>query len=314
MIHSHEFFRSVLDSVSEQIVVIDRSGTILFVNDAWVRFGVDNNCKIEPGQWMSCNYLDVCDRSSKRGETFGGNAAAGIRKVIDRSMDVFNIEYPCHSPYEKRWFVMSVTPLNMGPEAYYAISHANITERKLAEEHVLNLSRIDGLTQIPNRRFFDQFLSEEWKRCNRLGSPISLALLDIDHFKLLNDTYGHPYGDDCLIRIGEILNNVKKRPTDMFARYGGEEFAMIFGNSSADQALVPVSKILNEIGQLSIPNEKSPTRPTVSVSVGLVTMFPGEENTEQELIATADANLYKAKHAGRNQIISSEHVLVNQAA
>lgn len=314
MIHSHEFFRSVLDSVAEQIVVIDGTGSILFVNEAWSRFGVENNCKIQPEQWRTWNYLKVCDDSGKRGEHLGGNAAVGIRKVIDGSVDVFNIDYPCHSPRKKRWFTMSVTPLKTGSEAYYAISHKNITERKAAEEHVLNLSRIDGLTKVPNRRFFDQFLADEWKRCKRLGSAISLALLDIDHFKLLNDTYGHPYGDACLVQIGEVLNRMTKRPTDMFARYGGEEFALIFGNSTTDQALVPVTKLLNEIASLSIPNEKAPTKPTVSVSVGLVTMFPGDENTEQELISAADGNLYKAKHAGRNRIISSEDLFDRQAA
>lgn len=304
MIESSDFLSSVLNSVSEHIVVIDDGGQIQFVNQAWKTFGQKNKSKTKPDDWKTINYLKVCDESGSRGEAFGKSAAVGIRKVIDRESDLFNIEYPCHSPAEKRWFMMAVTPLQQADVRYFAISHQNITQRKLAEDRVLDLSRIDGLTNIPNRRYFDDFLAGEWKRCQRLNLPLSVAIMDIDHFKLLNDHYGHPSGDACLVKIGETLNKIKKRPGDIFARYGGEEFAFVFGNATSKQALVPINKIVDNIRKLEIPNIMSPTNPNVTVSVGLATMFPDSVNDEKRLLKAADTNLYAAKHNGRDRVVS----------
>ncbi len=302
MIESSDFLKSVLDSVCEHIVVIDGRGSILFVNQAWVTFGVQNSCKTGPNEWKTVNYLDVCDSSGMRGEWFGRNAANGIRKVINEELDHFDIEYPCHSPTEKRWFVMSVTRLEMAGSAYYAISHLNITARKLAEDRVLDLSRTDGLTGIPNRRHFDGFLRDEVKRCERLQLPLSLAIMDIDHFKLLNDHYGHPAGDACLVQIGEILNTMEKRPGDLYARYGGEEFAFVFGNTTVEQAQVPIDRIVSRIRSLKIPNQNSSTNPFVTVSIGVATTSD-EINSESALIKEADINLYSAKHNGRDRVV-----------
>ncbi|MFM9903574.1 MAG: diguanylate cyclase [Pyrinomonadaceae bacterium] len=147
---------------------------------------------------------------------------------------------------------------------------------------------MDGLTNIPNRRYFDEFLDGEWKRCRRLSLPLSVAIMEIDHFKLLNDHYGHPSGDACLVKIGEKLNKIKKRPGDIFARYGGEEFAFVFDNATSKQALVPINKIVDNIRKLEIPNTMSPTDPNVTVSVGLATMFPDSGNDEKQLLKAAD--------------------------
>lgn len=123
MIESSAFLSSVLNSVSEHIVVIDGRGQIEFVNQAWKTFGLKNKCKTKPDDWKTVNYLKVCNESGSRGEAFGKSAAKGIRKVIGRESDLFNIEYPCHSPAEKRWFMMTVTPLQQADVRYFAISH-----------------------------------------------------------------------------------------------------------------------------------------------------------------------------------------------
>jgi predicted signal transduction protein with EAL and GGDEF domain len=117
------------------------------------------------------------------GDEFSNKAAAGIRSVIENRDTTFELEYPCHSPDEKRWFMMSVTHFQISEKRFFVISHKNITERKLAEEKVSNLARIDGLTNIPNRRTFDNFIHEEWNRCARLKKPICLAIVDLDNFK-----------------------------------------------------------------------------------------------------------------------------------
>jgi diguanylate cyclase (GGDEF)-like protein len=305
MTASKDFFRSILDSVSEHIVVIDHEGKIEYVNEAWVRFSQENGCKVDPEDWPRVNYLNVCDASASKGESYAEKAAFGIRNVIAKSTQLFNLEYPCHSNREKRWFMMAVTPLDRSGSPYFAISHQNITQRKLAEERVLNLSRIDGLTNIPNRRYFDEFLTGEWKRCERLKLPISVAILDIDHFKLLNDHYGHPLGDECLVKIGDTLNKINKRPGDLFARYGGEEFAFVFANATTEQASVPVTNIVDSIRDLEIPNIMSPTNPNVTVSVGLATIYPDAGNEQKDLMAAADSRLYSAKHDGRDRIVST---------
>ena len=304
MIESYNFLKSVLDTITEHIVVINSEGDILFVNKTWSSFGLNNACLIDE-TWSGVNYLKECDKAAEMGDDFGLNAASGIRSVIKSEDDKFYFEYPCHSPDEERWFMMRVTPfLNSGEECF-VISHQNITERKIAENSVLKLSRIDGLTDIPNRRFFDDFLASEWNRCHRLELPVSLALIDLDNFKLLNDTYGHQAGDESLKAIGNALQKFSKRPSDLCARYGGEEFAIIYGNTNLDQAKILLEELLNEIRLLNIPNKKSPIQPILTASIGLATMQPSKNNIESELIQEADRLLYLAKEKGKNQICYS---------
>ncbi|MBN2654246.1 MAG: diguanylate cyclase, partial [Nitrospirae bacterium] len=293
--------KMVLDSVTEHIVVIDRSGAIRFVNRGWIKFGNENSSSVSD-DWIGINYIDVCDRSAAMGEELGKKAAEGIRKVISNELPLFYFEYPCNSPEEKRWFMMRITPFRVNSEHYYVISHQNITERKLAEEAVANMARIDGLTNIPNRRTFDEFLKIEWKRCLRLKQPLSLAIIDIDHFKKLNDRYGHQTGDECLVKIGELLKSFARRPADLSARYGGEEFAIIMGDTRSEHAAGLMNRLLDAVADLKIPNEDSSVRPTVSVSVGLATVVPVAGITEKELIEAADKLLYTAKKGGRNRV------------
>jgi PAS domain S-box-containing protein len=204
MKNSHEFLNLVLDSITEHIAVIDDQGEIQYVNNSWSIFGSNNECAIS-NDWSGVNYIEECDRASLRGDEYGTKAGSGIRSVIDQNVSNFYFEYPCHSLNEKRWFMMRITPFQVDEKKYFVISHQDVTERKLAENEVKNLASLDGLTDIPNRRAFDEFLSQEWKRCARSNKPISLAIIDIDYFKLLNDTYGHQSGDECLVKIGVLL-------------------------------------------------------------------------------------------------------------
>lgn len=302
---SYEFLKSVLDTITEHIVVIDSEGSILFVNNSWSAFGQKNACAIDE-KWIGVNYLMECDHASEMGDDYGTQAAIGIRAVIKGEEKKFYFEYPCHSQSDKRWFMMRVTPFSVRSVNCFVISHQNITERKLAEEEVLNLSRIDGLTDIPNRRYFDEFLQSEWKRCHRLGMPISLAMIDIDYFKKLNDTYGHQAGDECLKAVGKILKKYGKRPNDLIARYGGEEFAVVYGGVDLPQAKLLLGQLLDEIRSLNIPNEKSSIEPILTISIGLATMYPNNENNESDLIKNSDKSLYLAKENGRNQISFSD--------
>ncbi len=298
---SPEFLSQILDSVTESLVVIDESGDIIFVNRSWVTFGLNNGCSIGDN-WFSINYLDECDKASGMGDDFGLIAADGIRSVIDGRERSFHFEYPCHGEREKRWFMMRVTSFVLNEQPYFVISHHNITKRKLAEEKALDLSQTDGLTNIPNRRFFDEFLHHEWKRCIRLQMPLSLAFIDIDHFKLLNDTYGHHKGDQCLKALASTIQKFARRPGDSCARFGGEEFAMIFGNTEGAAAAEQLNNLKRAVSDLRLPNVQSPVEPFLTVSIGLATTYPALDQTEKDLIKRADSQLYRAKENGRDLI------------
>ena len=179
----------------------------------------------------------------------------------------------------------------------------NVIEGKPAKEIALIPSLIDGLTKVPNRRYFDHFLESEWKRCSRLNSPIAFAIMDIDHFKLFNDHYGHQVGDECLMKIGGVLNKFGKRPGDLLARYGGEEFSFVFGNTTIVQSMVVINRIIYAIAAHKIPHEKSPTKPIVTVSIGLAMMYPNRLINAKDLIEAADKSLYTAKVNGRNRVV-----------
>jgi diguanylate cyclase (GGDEF)-like protein len=199
--------------------------------------------------------------------------------------------------------MMTVSPFIFNESNFLVISHQNITKRRLAEIEISMLSLTDGLTKMPNRRSFDQFIEAELQRCARSHFPISLAMIDVDHFKLLNDRYGHLAGDDCLVKIGTVLNNIGKRPGDLCVRYGGEEFAYVFGNTTQEQALVVITKLLETIRDLNIPNEDSLASPTVTVSIGLAAIFPDMTTGKLALIEAADQKLYAAKNQGRNCVV-----------
>lgn len=298
-----EFYESIVNSLTEHIVIVDDSGAIRFVNSAWVKFGKENNSPFkQTDEWLGISYLNACDFSAEAGDLNGHEVAVGLRKIINTEIDAFYHEYPCHSATEKRWFMMRISPLRWSGPSRFVVSHQNITERKLAEEKVQALSMLDGLTGIPNRRRFDEFLDSEWKRAMRMNSELSLLLLDVDHFKKYNDRYGHAEGDECLKQIAKSVSLVGQRPSDLPARYGGEEFALIMGDSGADATMVVAERMLKAIFDLALPHATSGASEVVTASIGVATLSPNKTDKPSALIEAADAALYRAKNAGRNQV------------
>lgn len=303
--HSAALLRSVLDSVTENIIVIDDAGDIQYVNRTWSEFSENNNACVLAHNWWKLNYLNECDKASAMGDAFATNAAEGIRSVLEGREPAFYLEYPCHSPDEKRWFMMRVTPFHSDGSRYLVIVHQNITERKLAEEKVDALARIDGLTGIPNRRALDEFLHDECRRCMRLEKPISLAIVDLDHFKLLNDTYGHQIGDDTLRKVASLLQQTVNRPSDLCARYGGEEFALVWGDTPLEQARQLASEFLRNLADAKLFNIQSPVGKYLTASIGLAEIIPTSDADTDKLIGNADYMLYAAKEKGRNRVEST---------
>nr|WP_242035596.1 MULTISPECIES: diguanylate cyclase [unclassified Leptolyngbya] len=190
-----------------------------------------------------------------------------------------------------------------------------LRERKQAEarlqemNHQLNhakgllekLVNLDGLTQIANRRCFDEHLRHEWQRLQREEQPLSLLLFDIDHFKLYNDSYGHQEGDRCLIAVAQAAQQVVKRPADLVARYGGEEFVVLLPNTSRSGAIAVAERIHKAIRALHIPHNASPVSNVVTISLGMASIVPAPETSPDILLNQADRLLYCAKQRGRNQ-------------
>ena len=180
-------------------------------------------------------------------------------------------------------------------ELYQKLQQANLELEKLAV--------IDALTGIANRRKFDEYLKSEWLRLAREKAPLSLILCDIDHFKLYNDTYGHQAGDRCLQQVAQAINKVLKRPADLAARYGGEELAIILPNTTAKGAKQVADQILLQVQSLAIPHIASPVDLYITLSLGVAGFIPNHDDSPQDLITAADANLYKAKELGRNRVV-----------
>jgi diguanylate cyclase (GGDEF)-like protein len=164
-----------------------------------------------------------------------------------------------------------------------------------------NLSFKDGLTGIPNRRKFDETLDTEFTRCARSMSPVSLLVLDIDHFKDLNDEYGHQRGDECLKRVAEALMALPLRDGDLVARYGGEEFAVVLPGCDEHGAMIVAERMRVAVLDLAIAHRGSSSGGCLSISVGSATMVPDYRDSAKSLVAMADRALYQAKLLGRNR-------------
>jgi diguanylate cyclase (GGDEF)-like protein len=176
--------------------------------------------------------------------------------------------------------------------------------KEMAECAYIQLQRLaglDGLTQIANRRRFDEHLSQEWRRMVRDQTPISLILCDIDYFKPFNDYYGHQAGDNCLRQVAQTIDRLVKRPADLAARYGGEEFAVTLPNTGVEGAVQIAELIRFEIEQLKIPHHRSDVSSYVTLSLGISSQVPGYESRSESLIAAADKALYTAKQQGRDR-------------
>ena len=171
----------------------------------------------------------------------------------------------------------------------------------------------DSMTGIANRRRFDEALAGEWRRCARDGAPLSLLMIDIDHFKDYNDHFGHLQGDACLRQVAQLLVAEFGRPGDLLARFGGEEFVGLLPATGSEGALAVANKLAAALGKADIPHPHSPLPPRLTMSIGVATVndLRGEP---ESLLGYADLLLYAAKAAGRNQIVAKCLVTTNATA
>ncbi|MTJ09836.1 diguanylate cyclase domain-containing protein [Anabaena sp. UHCC 0204] len=174
-----------------------------------------------------------------------------------------------------------------------------------AYQELQYLAHTDSLTQLANRRQFDQYITQEWWRLKREQKYLSLIMCDIDYFKPYNDCYGHPSGDVCLQKVAKILSEGIKRPADLVARYGGEEFAVILPDTNLEGAINVAQQIQQAITSFKIPHIQSPIEQYITLSMGVTSVIPNDNITSDDLITAADKALYTAKSNGRNQYFHS---------
>jgi len=175
---------------------------------------------------------------------------------------------------------------------------------KIKEQRDLldNLSRLDDLTGIPNRRQFDEYLENQWQNVLRSNSVLSVIMIDIDHFKEYNDNYGHGKGDECLKQVAKALADTIKRPNDMLARYGGDEFICALPLTDLEGAKIIAEKMRKRIISITIPHFHSTVADCVTISLGVSTIKPVRRLSLETLLKAADQALYKAKNKSRNCI------------
>lgn len=221
--------------------------------------------------------------------------AAGANDYLVKLPDA--IELIARVRYHSRSFIA----LQQRDEAYRALRES---QHKLLETNLVlqRLMNSDGLTELSNRRHFDEYLDMEWRRAMREQSQLSLLLIDVDHFKAYNDTFGHVAGDEALRQVAAAIRDCGNRSTDLPARYGGEEFAIILPATSPGGARLLAEKLRLAVEGLGIVHERSASGAVLTVSLGVATLTPQRGQSCLALVELADRALYTAKEEGRNKV------------
>ena len=205
---------------------------------------------------------------------------------------------------------VQVVPIEVPAQPHCLVQITDVSMAVAREKQLRELAMelqsqifIDGLTGIPNRRRFDEHLENEFRRAKRAGSPLSLAMIDVDSFKNYNDNYGHQKGDDCLILIAAALTRIAGRPCDLVARYGGEEFMAVLPDTNADGAYTLAEAMRAEVESLCLEHTYSSVALHVTISIGLLTQIPSHNTAISHMVGAADRALYQAKRSGRNRVV-----------
>lgn len=281
-IHEHHHAKTTLDK-KQHITIND--GAPLYHDNEEVGIGWNATISLwdgdDPIGWIACdNLITRTPLKSYHSE---------LLKLLGVTMSQHLIQRRAQD---------DLKALNMSLEHRVAERTAQLEE---ANKRLNQISREDSLTQVPNRRMLDEKLEEEWRRALRYQTPLSILIVDIDHFKQYNDKYGHALGDQCLNKVAEALSNVERRAGALLARFGGEEFVFLLPGSSRENAVSVANRALDAVRNLAITHGGSPIAPIVTISIGGKTTIPEKPNNQQQLFIDADVALYEAKSAGKNQ-------------
>ncbi|WP_407332615.1 GGDEF domain-containing protein [Enterovibrio sp. 27052020O] len=281
-IHEHYHAKTTLDK--KQHITINE-GAPLFHDSIEVGRGWNATISLwdgdEPIGWIACdNLITHTPLKSYHGE---------LLKLLGVTMSQHLIQRHAQD---------DLKALNLSLEQRVADRTAQLEK---VNKRLNQISREDSLTKIPNRRMLDEKLEEEWRRAMRYQTPLSILIVDIDHFKQYNDLYGHSLGDQCLAKVAATLSQVEQRAGSLLARFGGEEFVFLLPGSDGENAKAIAERALEAIRSLQIPHDDSPVATYVTVSIGGKTCIPEKDNSQQQLFIDADVALYEAKSCGKNQ-------------
>ncbi|NVM74635.1 diguanylate cyclase (GGDEF)-like protein/PAS domain S-box-containing protein [Duganella sp. SG902] len=289
-----ERLRTIVNNMAEGLLIFEADGRIQMTNPACDKY---LGYQMEPLAGRSIHdllnplvaqeYLDYFARYAAAPQSAHNH---GTREVIIRHRNGSSV---CMD--------LTLTPMYLRQPLFIGLLH-DITHHKQSEDALQRAAMVDPLTKIANRRHFDTFLEKEWQRAMRSGQPLSLVVLDVDHFKLYNDTLGHPAGDACLQQVAQAIASHALRPTDLAARYGGEEFVILFAETDGDSAHLLAESIRAHIESLQIPHPRSTTSAWLTVSIGVATIHPHQLDNTESLFVAADRAMYAAKEGGRNQV------------
>ena len=318
-----EILRQLTEPAVDATVVIDEAGVIRGYNSAAeTTFGYSADMVLGQNVSMLMPEEYSGEHDSHLGRYLSEsrsdeNRAVGMRRpVVAKTSTGVMVPVRIALSHVKlsgrHYFVGSATRVETGPDGTTAEVVNDLIERRTRalreqRDEFERLSSIDALTQLANRREFDRTLERELRRGRRADAPTALMMLDLDHFKLYNDHYGHKAGDECLQTLARIINQVFRRGTDLTARYGGEEFAVVMGATNFPTAMMLAERLVEAVVRANVPHAKSPTASHVTISVGVTAVAPGEDTEAGQMVEWADGALYEAKRSGRNRANGVDH-------
>ncbi len=286
-----------MDEMTDAVAVVDDRGDIVWVNQAWIAFGRDNGVG-DDVDWVGWNYFAAACEPMTGDDEGATEIFEMLRDILDGARDEGCADYPCHAPDQQRWFQVVMSALDNRLGRFVTIAHGDVTDRHLAEERALQLAFSDPLTGVANRRHFDDFLDEQWRRAARFDQPIAVITVDVDNFKAMNDDHGHDVGDRVLGDLARSLESVCRRPSDLAARIGGDEFSAVLGGVDIDTAVMLARRVR---AHLSARRSKRGA-PAMTISIGVASARPHHGSSSVELVKAADEALMVAKRDGRDRI------------
>jgi len=302
---------SVLSAASLGMVVLDHERRVVL----WNRWMAQHS-GIPAAQVLGRDFLSVFpDLDNKRLEGSILQALRGFPSVLSQTLHKAPFPLFAHPGAPRMQQAVAITPVDVdGVERHCLIQitdvSAAVNRERLLRVQALELRSqtfSDGLTGIANRRHFDVAIEKEIRRAKRGGTPLSLLMIDIDHFKSYNDHYGHQQGDETLIKVAAALAAMLQRPMDLIARYGGEEFSVILPEMDEQHSLAMAQALRERVRALAIPHAYTGTgEPFVTISIGMAALRADQTTEVTALIGAADRALYAAKHEGRNRVVVSQ--------
>ena len=294
-------FNTILHAIPDSMALVDASGRIVSVNRSWARFAEANGADAATVQGTGLNYLEVCATAAAIGSAEAPAVRAALQAALAGETELAEIEYPCHSPNEQRWFIARITRVPGDGDPIALVSHVNITQRKLAELHIAKESErhraaslTDELTGLKNRRGLDVAGDELWHAAKRRGGAIAAVYVDLDSFKPVNDTWGHEEGDRVLRAVAAHLVQTF-RLSDIIARVGGDEFVVLAWMNDLEHIQALTSRLKPQI-EMTAPDGSAYI---VGMSVGVAAVSPVEGDLHT-LMEKADQLMYQRKQVRKH--------------